>query len=135
VAWYRLRSTFGGRWRGYLTVVVLVGLIGGLAMAAVAAARRTQSSFPAFIAASNPSDLLVISGLYSPAEGLTREYDPGAVATIAHLPHVKRVESIAVFARNVLELGPDGTPSSNQATLVTPPAASTASSSTRTASR
>jgi hypothetical protein len=120
VAWYRLRSTFGRRWRGYLTVVVLVGLIGGLAMAAVAAARRTQSSFPAFITASNPSDLMVTSGLYSPAGRLTLGYEQAAVETIAHLPHVRRVESIAVFARNVLQLGSDGAPSSDQATLVSP---------------
>jgi len=116
VAWYRFRSTFGRRWGGYLTVALLVGLAGGMSMAAVAAARRTQSSFPAFIAASKPSDLIVDTGGYSPADGLTLGYDPGAIAAIAHLPHVKRVESMAEFARNVLELGPDGTPSASQAT-------------------
>jgi hypothetical protein len=38
------------RWRGrggYLAAVILVGLVGGVAMAAVASARRTQSVFPA----------------------------------------------------------------------------------------
>ena len=42
VAWYRFRVTFGGRRGGYLTVVLLAGLVGGVAMGAVAAARRTQ---------------------------------------------------------------------------------------------
>ena len=92
-------------------MILLVGLLGGAAMAAVAAARRTQSSFPAFTAASNPSDLIVVTGAYSPADGLTLGYDPGSVATIARLPHVSRVASLAEFSRNVLQLGPDGTPS------------------------
>ena len=50
VAGYRFRATFARRWGGYLTVVLLVGLLGGLAMGAVAGARRTQSSYPAFLA-------------------------------------------------------------------------------------
>lgn len=51
VAWYRFRFTLSSRWGGYLSVAVLIGLVGGLAMGAVAAARRTQSSFPAFLPA------------------------------------------------------------------------------------
>jgi hypothetical protein len=30
VAWYRFRGTFRRRWAGYLTVVVLVGVLSGL---------------------------------------------------------------------------------------------------------
>ena len=59
VALYRIRSTFGRRWAGYLSLVVLVGLVGGLGLGSLAAARRTQSSFSTFLAATNPSDLLV----------------------------------------------------------------------------
>lgn len=44
---YRFRSTFRRRRAGYLTRVVLIGLVGGVAMAAVGA-RRTQSSFPTY---------------------------------------------------------------------------------------
>ena len=43
VARYRFRATFGRRRGSYLTVVLLVGLVGGLAMGALSAARRTQS--------------------------------------------------------------------------------------------
>ena len=57
VAWYRFTATFGRRWGGYLAIVLLIGMIGGIAMASVAAARRTQSSYPAFLASTNPSDL------------------------------------------------------------------------------
>ena len=62
---YRFRATFRQRWTGYLTLVVLIGLVGGVAMAAVAGARRTQSSFPAYLASTNPSDV-----------GMFTEFDP-----------------------------------------------------------
>jgi hypothetical protein len=41
VAPYRFRATFGRRWGGYLALVVLIGLVGGLAMGSVAGAQRT----------------------------------------------------------------------------------------------
>lgn len=59
VAWYRLRATFDSRWGGYLGLVLLIGLVGGIALGAGAAARRTQTSFPVFLASANPSDLTV----------------------------------------------------------------------------
>jgi hypothetical protein len=59
VAWYRFRSTLRRRLPGYLSIVLLVGLVGGLAMASLAGARRTQSSYPTFLASTNPSDLTV----------------------------------------------------------------------------
>jgi hypothetical protein len=59
LAWYRFRATFGRRWSGYLSLVLLVGLVGGVALASAAAARRTESSFPVFLASTDPSDLTV----------------------------------------------------------------------------
>ena len=57
LSWWRFRATFGRRWPGYLAVALLVGLLGGLSMGAVAGARRTQSSFPVYLASTNPSDV------------------------------------------------------------------------------
>ena len=59
VATYRQRTTFGRRWSGYLSLILLVGLVGGLALGSVAAARRTQSSFATYLASTNPSNLSI----------------------------------------------------------------------------
>ena len=67
VAWYRFRCTWGARWTGYLALVLLLGLLGGLALGSVAAARRTQAAFPAYLASTNPSNLTVLTGLYGVA--------------------------------------------------------------------
>jgi hypothetical protein len=85
VAGYRFRATFGRRWGGYLTVVLLIGLLGGLAIGAVAGARRTQSAYPAFLASTNPSDLII-----APQNNL----GSSEIRQVAHLPDVKRVESV-----------------------------------------
>ncbi len=114
VAWYRLRSTFRDRWGGYLAVTLLVGLVGGLALGAVAAARRTQSSFPAYVASTSPSDLTVLTGLYIPAAGYAG-FDPALLSKIAKLPHVRRVESYAGL--NVAVLARGGAPAGSPAGL------------------
>ncbi len=108
LAWYRFRASFGHRWGNYLTLILLVGLLGGLAMGSVAAARRTQSSFPTFLAGTNPSDLIVPTAVYNPAVGSYVGYDPGIINVIARLPHVRHVESWALL--NVVVLGPNGAP-------------------------
>src|SRR5439155_9066369 len=110
VAWYRCRAAVRKRWGGYLALALLVGLVGGLAMTAVAAARRTQSSFPAFLASTNPSDVTVI---HNDSATDDNSSDPGFLHTIAQLAHVKRVESVTF--PSVLLLGPDGAPAQDAA--------------------
>ena len=90
VGWFRIRATFADQWLSYLSVVLLVGLIGGIAMASVAAARRTQSSFSTFIASTNPSDL-TIAGF---PNGLTPAYSPALTQKIRSFPNVTKVESV-----------------------------------------
>jgi hypothetical protein len=90
VARYRLRVTFRRRWGGYLSLVVLVGLVAGLGLGSLAAARRTQSSFSTFLASTNPSDLTV--SVYGGNPGSANpDYDPALTAAIARLPHVRHV--------------------------------------------
>ncbi len=103
VAGYHFRKTFTRRWGGYLSVVLLVGLIGGIAMTSIAAARRTQSSYPTFLASTNPSDMNLsvynaVSG--GPTSSLT--------AKIAHLSNVKRVRTLD--SPTFVPLASDGAP-------------------------
>jgi MacB-like periplasmic core domain/FtsX-like permease family len=114
VARYRFRSTVSHRWTGYLSIVLLVGLVGGLAMGSIAGARRTQSSYPTFLSSRNPSDLNV--AVYDPST----DGGPGPVLTakIARLPGVKRVRTLV--APTVVALSKDGTPRVNTFDDVTP---------------
>ena len=108
VAWYRFRATFHDRWGGYLTIVLLVGLLGGLAMGAMAGARRTQSSFPTLMAQANTSTLFTLSGVANPAIGQTNGYNPALERTIAHLPYVKVEKSMAQI--NLIPFNANGQP-------------------------
>lgn len=98
VAWYRTRATFGRRWSGLLTLVLLIGLLGGLAMGVIAGARRTQSSFPAFLASTNPSDLGFV--------GITGQGN--LIGKIAHLPHIRKAANAALLFAGPIR--PDGSP-------------------------
>jgi hypothetical protein len=108
VAWYRFRGTFSRRSSGYLSIVLLVGLVGGVAMGAVAAARSTQSSFATLAARTDSSGLYFVDSVYNPANGLDAGYLPALVRTIARLPHVKQVESEAEL--DMVPLRADGAP-------------------------
>jgi hypothetical protein len=115
VAWYRFRATFGRRLGDYLAVILLVGLVGGLAMGALASARRTQSSFATYLANTNPSDVSVtIIGGPQNASGSV-DYSPAITHAISHLPGVKHLESATVL--NAVPLHPDGSPRIDTDTL------------------
>ncbi len=105
MAQYRFRATFRGRIVGYVSLVLLIGMLGGLALAALAGARRTQSSYPALLRATNSSDLGLAVSAFDASSG-SPGYDPKIVDQIRHLPHVKHVEAWA--ALNLAPLQPDG---------------------------
>jgi hypothetical protein len=54
------------RWRGWVSLCLLAGLLSGLALAAVSAGHRTATAFPQFVAA-HGYDALMISGAPMPA--------------------------------------------------------------------
>jgi ABC-type lipoprotein release transport system permease subunit len=110
VAWYRFRVTFRRRWGGLLTIALLVGLVGGIAMASIAAARRTQSSYPAFLASTNASDL-TMSTYGVTGNSAANRYSPALGHRIAQIPGVKLVESWVGVG--VLPLEKDGAPNLN----------------------
>jgi hypothetical protein len=104
VAWYRFRATFRRNWTSYFTVVLLIGLIGGVGMASIAAARRTQSSYPTFMASTNPST--VTMAVYSNANG--GQPGPDLKSKISKLPGVKHVGSL--FSPPLVPLSANGAP-------------------------
>jgi hypothetical protein len=91
IAWYRFRVTLRRRLTTYLSVTLLVGLTGGLAMASLAAARRTQSSYPTFLQSTNPSTLTM--GVF----GFTN----GGKGSASLLPKIDRLPDV-LDARSLL---------------------------------
>ncbi len=101
VTWYRFRATFSRRWGGYLGVALLIGSIGGLALASVAGARRTESSFPTYLASTNPSTIGLFSRYAIPSLGIDTGYNAQAAKLIEHLPLVKRAATAIIFDGNI----------------------------------
>jgi hypothetical protein len=105
---YRFRATFRRRWSGYLAVVLLIGLVGGLAMASIAGARRTQSSYPVYLAGTNPSDLYLPTASWETGSPNSAGTDLSHARLIARLPDVRRVEN--EYNLNAQPLGANGFP-------------------------
>jgi hypothetical protein len=102
---YRFRATLGRRLGGYLSIVVLVTLIAGVAMASIAAGRRTQSSYSTFLSSTAPSQLTVAVDSNSEVPS---SYSAALEDRIARLPGVKRVVSLLTPA--IAPLNPNGSP-------------------------
>jgi hypothetical protein len=113
VAGYRFRATFAQRWPAYLSVVLLIGLIGGLSMAAIAAGRRTQSSYPTFMTSTNPSDLSFSANSHTGAPVGTAAFD----RKLAKVPDVKHYASL--LGPDFIPLSPSGVPRTNVVEQVT----------------
>jgi hypothetical protein len=101
VAAYRFRATFSQRWGEYVTLVVLIGLLGGVALGALAGARRTQSSYATYLASTNPYDLQTFTAFANPALDSSLGYDPAAVARVLRAPYVQSEQSVVGFDGNL----------------------------------
>ena len=101
VAWYRYRSSLARRWTGYLGVVLVIALVGGLALASLAGARRTDSSFPTYLASTNPSTLGVFTRYDDPELKIDTGYSAKLAATVARLPLVTRAATAVIFDANI----------------------------------
>jgi hypothetical protein len=101
MAVYSLRATFSRRCGGYLTIVLLIGLLGGVTLGALAGARRTQSSYSDFLASTNPSDLGVFTGFANPALGSALGYTPAATTQLLRIPEVRSQQSVVGFDGNI----------------------------------
>ena len=102
-AGYRFRACFRARWGGYVALVLLIGVVGGVAMAAVAGGRRTQSSFPAYLASTNPGDVQVFTE-FDPITGTG--YSPRIDRAIATVRYVRHAVDVIGFDGTLQVLGP-----------------------------
>ena len=87
---YWWRASTRRRWRALVGVTLLLGIIGGLSLFAIAGARRTQSAYPRFLRSTNPSTMAVNMGDLTPE---SRE----AMAKISRLPQVVQVRPYTSF--------------------------------------
>jgi ABC-type lipoprotein release transport system permease subunit len=99
-------------WRQVLALALLAGLLGGVALGAVAGARRTATAYGHYLAAIKASDVFVNVPGSLPAMAATRPYElisalPGVVAHAAYiglsgvpLAHGKPVNSFLVNGLN-----------------------------------
>ncbi len=106
------RSAIRGSWRQVLALALLAGLLGGVALGAVAGARRTATAYGHYLAAINASDVFVNVPGSLPGMSATRPYElisalPGVVAHAAYiglsgvpLVHGKPVNSFLVNGLN-----------------------------------
>lgn len=104
VVWLRLRGTLRSRRSGYLALVVIIALLGGLSMGSLAAARRTQSSYPVFDASTHPSDLNVAVYLYAsngvPISATASNRFTRAISAVKDVARVRTVTTIELAPLN-----------------------------------
>src|SRR5258705_2796784 len=96
LAAYRFRATIGARWRSYVGAALLLGLTGGLSLFAMAGARRTQSSYPRILRATEASNLSMTGGDLKDAD---------VEAATAAFPEVVQSRTWVAFQANVLVNG------------------------------
>jgi hypothetical protein len=101
VATYRFRASFKREWGSYVSLTLLIALVGGLSMASLAGARRTDSSFPAYLRSTQPATTQVFTAIDDPALGINSGFNPTLNAKIAKLPFVQRTAVSVGFDGNI----------------------------------
>jgi hypothetical protein len=88
------RRQLRSHWRGWVALVLLVGVGGGVVLAALAGARRTESAFPRLVDASASADLAVVG---QSSFGLAGSVDPAGVAELPEVEATALSNAIVVF--------------------------------------
>ena len=106
VGGYRFKSTLRHRWTSYVSLVLFIAVLGGVAMGTVAGARRTETSFTTLLNSRNSSQIYGVTQVYNPQAGYSTGYSASAVEKVRRLPHVAGVEPLVGL--NAFPLGPHG---------------------------
>jgi ABC-type lipoprotein release transport system permease subunit len=105
--WYRFRAELRTRWQSMIVLALLVGVAGGVALAALAGARRTDSAFSRLYANTKMWDILV-----NPDMGTDSVLRPSAVERLPMVASAAKANGIGLFpsnARTVSDLDRFGT--------------------------
>ncbi|HET7488591.1 MAG TPA: ABC transporter permease [Acidimicrobiales bacterium] len=90
----RLRAEIRARWKAWLALAVLSGVVGGVAVAALAGARRTETAYQRFLAGTGAADVLLTNG-GTTADNLNRQF---SLDQLAGLPQVAQVVPMRYYA-------------------------------------
>jgi hypothetical protein len=85
--WLRARAEVRRRWRATVLLAVLVGLTGGVVLAAVAGARRTGSAMDRFLAYNRPLDVSVVGLDMASVERLPQVVDADEGSLVPLVPN------------------------------------------------
>ena len=83
LARYWFGTTFRRKWRSYLGLIVVLGIMGGLSLFVLAGARRTQSAYHRYITSVNASTMAVDTG----------QYKQSTIDRIAGFPEVRQSQT------------------------------------------
>ncbi|MGH9019835.1 MAG: FtsX-like permease family protein, partial [Acidimicrobiales bacterium] len=100
---YRFATTWRAQRGSLVGLALVIGLIGGVALGSIAAARRTASSYTTFLAGTNPSSMII-----EPAggAGLMRPGEVGRlVAAVKRYPEVTHVEAYQALPASLVVKG------------------------------
>jgi hypothetical protein len=89
-AWLVVRAGLRARWRSWLALALVAGVVGGLVTAVAAGARRTDAAYPSLIAWSRPPDDLISLGWGQTFAGVP-------AATAARLPQVTAAMTLTSY--------------------------------------
>ncbi|HVL33742.1 MAG TPA: FtsX-like permease family protein [Actinomycetota bacterium] len=90
----RARAEMRARWRTWVMIGVLVGMAGGVSLAALAGARRTESAYPRFLQAQRALDVL--------ADVRDERGMPAPIGDVLALPSVEdATTALALFAAEI----------------------------------
>lgn len=82
----RLRADARARWRSWLVIAVLAGVVGGATIAALTGARRTETAYPRFLDRTAAFDVLLTNG--TTPDNFNRQFD---VDDVTRLPQVAQL--------------------------------------------
>jgi putative ABC transport system permease protein len=99
LSWYHLRVDLKNRWRPLFALALAVGLGGGVALAALAGARRSDEAMPQFLSYNLPDNASVVFN--NPVPRSSPLVPPAVEARVLHLPQV-----VAWYSQDYLFLTP-----------------------------